>query len=567
MKRRFLTLLFIALCTLSCDNGVWDAIHDLQDKYDNLDGRVARLEELCKEMNTNISSLQTLVGVMLNNDYIINMWPIMKDGVEIGYVITFAIHDPITIYHGRNGKDGQDGANGKDGTDGQNGKDGADGQPGKDGVDGKNGTDGKDGEPGKDGKDGTTPSIGVALDPTDNAYYWTLNGEWLLDANGNRIPLTSRDGKDGKDGVDGQNGQDGKDGQNGQDGKDGITPQLKIENNYWYVSTDNGVTWTQLGKAVGEDGKDGQDGKDGEDGDKSIFASVSQDDTNVYFTLVNGTVLTIQKSNDSFEQTVVDNLVLSLSLSKEEVILHNLNDKDTIIATTYPFATSKVTWSVSDATIAEVEDGIIVPKTWGTCIVTARAGDKTTTAHVYVSGNTFSVSTTKKVFFSPGNLIKVSNNAYQFLANGITTSKTGWSRFPSLPNSIKVENSDGDWRLLTSTEWTYLFEQRETANSRYRIIRVGNTTYLIILPDNFIPLDKLSTINDVELWERIGCACLCGTYSNDAYVPDDQRYVSGFYCTSTSGVYFTYSTSSLQPSFGSHDINPIFAVRLIKDVE
>ena len=99
---------------------------------------------------------------------------------------------------------------------------------------GQDGADGKDGQDGQDGKDGTTPIIGVALDPIDNAYYWTLNGDWLLDKDGNRIPLTSRDG------------------QNGADGKDGITPQLKIENGYWYVSTDNGKTWTQLGKAVGE---------------------------------------------------------------------------------------------------------------------------------------------------------------------------------------------------------------------------------------------------------------------------------------------------------------------------
>ena len=70
----------------------------------------------------------------------------------------------------------------------------------------------------------------------------------------------------GADGQDGQNGTDGKDGQDGQDGKDGVTPQLKIEDGYWYISYDNGTTWTQLGKATGEDGKDGIDGEDGKDG-------------------------------------------------------------------------------------------------------------------------------------------------------------------------------------------------------------------------------------------------------------------------------------------------------------
>lgn len=84
--------------------------------------------------------------------------------------------------------------------------------------------------------------------------------------------MDGKDGTDGKDGQDGADGEDGKDGANGQDGKDGITPQLKIEDGYWYISYDNGATWTQLGKATGEDGKDGAngtngtDGKDGQDG-------------------------------------------------------------------------------------------------------------------------------------------------------------------------------------------------------------------------------------------------------------------------------------------------------------
>ena len=298
MKRKLFILMLAACSLLSCTDGIWNAIHGLEDKYSDLDARVAYLEELCSEMNTNISALQTLVSVILTNDYIISIAPITKDGQEIGYVITFAIHEPITIYHGQNGQDGADGKDGTDGKDGENGKDGADG---------------------KDGQDGTTPIIGVALDPTDNAYYWTLNGEWLLDENGNRIPLTSRDGQDGEDGTDGEDGKDGADGQNG---KDGVTPQLKIEDGYWYVSTDNGATWTQLGKATGEDGvdgkdgqdgadgkdgQDGADGKDGQDGAKgekgdpgdTMFQSVTQDDDFVYFTLADGTILMVPRGKSA----------------------------------------------------------------------------------------------------------------------------------------------------------------------------------------------------------------------------------------------------------------------------
>ena len=301
MKKLHLLLLSVTLCVFSaCHNDIWDAI-------DGLDSRVTKLEELCKEMNTNITSLQTIVDVLQSNDFITGIVEIKKNGEVIGYTITFGKHDPITIYHGQDGKDGADG---KDGQDGQNGS-------------------------------ANAPVIGVAQD-TDGVYYWTLNGEWLLDDNGNKLPVSGKDGQngangsngqdgaDGKDGQDGEDGKDGADGQDGKDGKDGITPQLKIEEGYWYISYDNGATWTQLGKATGEDGKDGAngedgkdgangedgkdgqngaDGKDGQDGD-SMFQSVTQDENYVYFTLADGTVIKIAKgngnnqSNDDFIFTI-----------------------------------------------------------------------------------------------------------------------------------------------------------------------------------------------------------------------------------------------------------------------
>ena len=256
----------------------------INKRIDNLESRVSALETLCKQMNTNISSLQTIVDALQNADYITSVTPVTQNGVTIGYTITFAKNGSATIYHGTNGKDGQDG---------------------KDGTDGKNGADGKDGV---DGKDGYTPVIGIRQD-ADGLYYWTLDGEWLLDASGNKICAVGRDGRDGvngQDGKDGADGRDGVDGKDGKDGNDGITPQLKIEDGYWYISYDNGITWTQLGKATGEDGKDGTNGKDGADGQDgndgqggangdSMFRDVTQDELNVYLTLADGTVITIPK--------------------------------------------------------------------------------------------------------------------------------------------------------------------------------------------------------------------------------------------------------------------------------
>lgn len=242
MKTKLFALLaFICIGVTSCydDSALLGQLADHEQ-------RISTLETLCKQMNTNISSLQTIVEAMQENDYITSVAPITESGAEVGYTITFTSGKTITIYHGKDGADGKDGLNG---------------------------TDGKDGVDGTDGKDGHTPVIGVKQD-TDGIYYWTLDGEWLLDNAGNKIKAE---------------GTDGKDGANGEDGTDGITPQLKIEEGFWYVSYDNGATWQHLYKAVGEDGKDGVDGANGD----SFFKSVEHNDKEVIFELANGTIISI----------------------------------------------------------------------------------------------------------------------------------------------------------------------------------------------------------------------------------------------------------------------------------
>ena len=64
-----------------------------------------------------------------------------------------------------------------------------------------------------------------------------------------------------------------------------------------------------MGKATGEDGKDGANGTDGEDGSDavapdSIFKSVTEDDTYVYFTLSDDTVITVPKATATLPKSV-----------------------------------------------------------------------------------------------------------------------------------------------------------------------------------------------------------------------------------------------------------------------
>ena len=255
MINRVLSLLAVAVLLLAgCTE--MTVPEDITDRLDNLEERVAKLESLCNQINTNVSSLQSIVDAMQQGDYITDVTPLVEDGVEVGYVISFAQRGKITIYHGEDGEDGKDG---------------------------------KDGEDGQDGKDASAvvPQIGLRQD-SDGAWYWTLDGEWLLDDAGNKVKAVGGD-------------VTVTPGPPGDPGKDGITPQFKIEDDYWFISYDNGVTWEKLGKATGEDGKDGQDGKDGvgSSGGDSIFSSVTQDADYVYFTLADGTVLTVQKKAGS----------------------------------------------------------------------------------------------------------------------------------------------------------------------------------------------------------------------------------------------------------------------------
>lgn len=268
MKKWAYAIALLSAVTLSSCSQYDDTL--LQNRVGTLEADVKNLKELCSQMNTNISAMQSIVNAIQNNDYVTGVAPVMKNGVEIGYTILFSKSNSITIYHGTDGRDGTDGKDGKDG---------------RDGIDGTN---------------GYTPVIGVQKD-SDGVYYWTLDGKWLTDISGNKIKAVGKDGKDGKDGLnggadgkDGENGADGKDGKDGVDGKDGITPKLKIEDDWWYISYDEGQSWTKLSKAKGEDGKDGQNGADGKDGKDgySPVVGVKKDTDNIYYWTLDGKWLT-----------------------------------------------------------------------------------------------------------------------------------------------------------------------------------------------------------------------------------------------------------------------------------
>ncbi len=238
-----LGLLSLVSCTEYDEVAMWN-------KNEDMGSRLAALEELCSQLNTNIVSLQQIVEALQGNDYVTGVVPVVENGETVGYTISFSKSGPVTIYHGKKGENGPN---------------------------------------------GTTPVIGVEQD-TDGLYYWTLDGEWLTDDEGSKILAQGMAGKSAYElavekgyrgtldewlaSLNGSNGDDGKSayelavengyqgteeewlaslkGSAGDQGDDGVTPKLEVrDDGYWYISYDNGQTWNKLGPATGDPGEDG----------------------------------------------------------------------------------------------------------------------------------------------------------------------------------------------------------------------------------------------------------------------------------------------------------------------
>jgi hypothetical protein len=106
------------------------------------------------------------------------------------------------------------------------------------------------------GQDGTTPIIGIQQNTTNGYYYWTIqkgtsSPTWMTNSFGQRVRAT------------------------------GTIPKLKIESGYWWVSYDDGSSWSRVSQATGEQGS-------------SVFKDIDYSDPYfVRFTLSNGVTFTI----------------------------------------------------------------------------------------------------------------------------------------------------------------------------------------------------------------------------------------------------------------------------------
>lgn len=197
MKKAIFFLLSAALLAGACQK-YDDSV--LKNRIGDLENRVTSLEATVNTLNGNVSSVQTLVQALQDN---ITISVISKN--KDGFTITFSDGQSVDIQNG---------------------------------------------EKGSQGDKGDTPVIGVKAD--GDVFYWTADGEWLVDASGNKVAVS------------------------------GGVPTLKIENEHWYASYD-GTTWQDLGEVDVMGG--------------STDLSITEDDNFVYFAFKStGETIKISKS-------------------------------------------------------------------------------------------------------------------------------------------------------------------------------------------------------------------------------------------------------------------------------
>lgn len=208
----------LALSCLACSKYDDSA---LNDRLAKLEQRVGAIEEKVKVANEDIKTLKSLVSASTQGKTITEV-----KKTDEGYDLIFSDKQVISIKHGRNGADGH------------------------------------------------RPQISVAQE--NGVYYWQLDGQWLLDAQGQKVRVSGETGPVGPQGAQGVAGQDGK------------TPKLRINAGKWEVSYDE-QKWEPV-KVVSETNTvTGWD----------VFKKIEETATEVIITLKSGSTIKLNKQTST----------------------------------------------------------------------------------------------------------------------------------------------------------------------------------------------------------------------------------------------------------------------------
>ena len=188
----------------------------VRDELITMQNEIDRLYKEVDQMNKGLETLQSLVYAMGANGYIVGVEEGEDEDGRAYYKLKFRTITPTE--------------------DGYEATDEAYSVQLYTGVDGKN------------GEDALPYVVSAKQDEKDSRWYWysTQDEDWLKDDKGNRFLV------------------------------DGNTPQLKVEESFWFLSLDDGKTWKETGwKAKGEDAYE-------------LFSKVDIFDDRVELTLTDG---------------------------------------------------------------------------------------------------------------------------------------------------------------------------------------------------------------------------------------------------------------------------------------
>lgn len=250
----------LALSCLACSKYDDSA---LNERLAKLEQRVGAIEEKVRVANEDIKTLKSLVSASTQGKTITEV-----KKTDEGYDLIFSDKQVISIKMGRNGADGH------------------------------------------------SPKISVAQD--GGVYYWQLDGQWLRDAQGQKVRVSGETGAVGPQGPQGPKGQDGaastqgtpgqagpqgprgdkgETGPQGVAGQDGKTPKLRINAGKWEVSYGDNH-WTQV-EVVSDTGWD-------------VFKKIEETEKEVVITLKSGGTIKLNKQTKS----------PSIPLNSDKVISH-----------------------------------------------------------------------------------------------------------------------------------------------------------------------------------------------------------------------------------------------------
>lgn len=330
----------VALLTLSLFSGCYDD-SAVNSRIDVIEARVAAMEQ----MNSDIASLKAIVEGISKGLSVSEVKPLVD-----GYCIVLSDGTELVIKNGAKGQTGPEGPQGPRGPQGEK------------------------------GATGDAPIVSVKLD--GGAYWWTVNGEWLLDDNGQKVPVS------------------------------GSAPRLKLENENWFVSYDNGTSWTMLAAASTTA--------------SGYFSSVEIKSTSVIFNLLDGT---------SFEMPLGNGF--SLSVAEDVPCL-----PDAVTGVPY------VVTGAEDAEIYTLADGGYLSSiekltaTTGNVLITAPAGGADGQILVFASNG---MKTLMKCIAVSKGVMNVTE-AYKYAAEAATY------EIPVQTNMTYTATTAEDWITILDTK-------------------------------------------------------------------------------------------------------------------